>query len=791
MVLHTGAVIPTVESDIIPDELKQSARWCVWKATPTSNGTLTKKPFIAGSNQPFSKTTAAHYRPFSSAVEAYKNDPSTDGIGWVCGDGIVGVDFDNCFDFDGNLIPQVAEIVERMGTYAERSPSGRGVRAFLKGSLPDGKSVKSSLLELMGSPNYVTLTGNVLDGSPRTIAEGSVLIPELCRLAEQSKEADKAARRASRGKPARTRTPAPTALIQAVVASDDEVLARARRCGGSTVDRLLNGQWDEYESQSQADLALANHLAYVAGIGGEAQVERLLLSSGLNREKWQEPRDGGTYLTHYVVRPAFDGRTEFYDESRTAAPVALPNGIASTGPTRLDDASTLTEIGLARRLVHEANGTLRYVRETHSWLAWTGKVWKKDDGLAAAHIAKQVSDQLWREMADLRADEDRRRVLQFVKSSSSARAVDAAVRLARSEPGVVISVTDLDQHPYLLNVRNGTVDLRELVLLPHTPGHLITHMAEVDFDPLAKCPTWERFIKDVTGGNDELAAFLQRSCGLALSGDVTEQSLWLHYGEGRNGKSTLLTVLSDMLGSYAGPAPMDLLLVKSGRGKEVETQFANLAGKRLVTTVEADSGVRFSEATVKLLTGGDTVLARRLYEDSWPLKPTWKLHVAANHKPEVRGQDEGIWRRLLLTPWLVRFDGQREDKKLKEKLQSEFSGILGWCLFGFSQWGNVGLAAPECVANATTEYRDENDVLGSWMDECCTINPSSVAEAGALYRSFKNWADDRGEHAGTATAFGLRLERLGYRSERPSGGTFRRKTIRRGIGLLSSRHHDD
>ena len=793
MVLYHGSVIPAVETASIPAELKQLDRWCVWRATPTKDGKLTKKPYIAGSSRAFSKTTPAHYRSYEAAVAGYEQDAATDGIGFVCGAGVIGVDFDACFDSEGQLDPQVAEIVGRLGTYTERSPSGRGVRAFLKGSLPAGKSVKSSLLELMDGPNYVTITGHHLEATPLTIADGTEILPELLLLVEERKASEKAEKRAANGKPARQQAAASTPVKSSPVASDDEVLARARRTGGDVVDRLLNGSSADYESPSQADLALANYLAYAAGPGADAQVERLLLSSGLKREKWSEQRDGGTYLSEYVLKPAYAGRSDFYTTDKPVAVVALPNGIASTGPARLEDSSTLTEIGLARRLVHEANGSLRYCRETRSWLAWSGKVWKRDDGLSAAHVAKRVSDALWREMADMQDAEHRKRVLPFVRSSSSARAVDAAVKLARSEPGVAVSITELDQHPYLLNVSNGTLDLRNPAAgaMPHQKEQLLTHMAAVGFDSLATCPTWQRFISEVTNGSEELAAFLQRSCGLALSGDVSEQCLWLHYGEGRNGKSTLLTVMADMLGTYAGPAPMDLLLTKHGRGKEVETQFANLAGKRLVLTVEADSGVRFSEATVKLLTGGDTVSARQLYGDYWPLKPTWKLHVAANHKPVVRGQDEGIWRRLLLTPWLVRFDGEKQDRQLKDKLMDELPGILGWCLYGFARWQNEGLAAPACVSEATTEYRGENDVLGTWLKECCLIDSTAVAEAGELYRDFKRWAEDRGEHVGTATAFGLQLERLGYSSQRATSGHYRHKTIRRGIGLLSRRHDDE
>lgn len=352
---------------------------------------------------------------------------------------------------------------------------------------------------------------------------------------------------------------------------------------------------------------------------------------------------------------------------------------------------------------------------------------------------------------------------------------------------MVVSADELNRHHYLLNVANGTIDLATAEMRAHSPADLLTHVASVTFDPNAGAPNWRRFISEVTDGDEELARFLQRSAGLALSGDVTEQVLWLHHGEGRNGKSTFLNVLVELLGTYAGPAPMEMLLVRRGLGREVETQFAALAGKRLVTTVEADSGVRFSEATVKLLTGGDTVLARRLYEDAWPLKPSWKLHVAANHKPAVAGRDEGIWRRLMLTPWLRRFEGSADDKRLKEKLLAELPGILNWCLAGFIQWREGGgLRPPVQVTVATAGYREENDAIGTWAEECCVREANAVAEAGRLYSSYRAWAEERGEHPMTATAFGRELERLGFRSERPSDGRYRHRTIRRGIGLLST-----
>ena len=194
-----------------------------------------------------------------------------------------------------------------------------------------------------------------------------------------------------------------------------------------------------------------------------------------------------------------------------------------------------------------------------------------------------------------------------------------------------------------------------------------------------------------------------------------------------------------------------------------------------------------SQALAQLMLGIDLSPIFELISNA----PDGKVNIAANHKPVVRGSDDGIWRRIHLVPWQVRFDGKRADRKLMDKLRAELPGILSWCLAGLSEWQAIGLAAPECVRAATGEYRGENDVLGSWMAECCVVAEQAKCEHKRLYQSFKAWAEDRGESAGNATAFGLQLERLGYRKERPSNGEFRFKTIRHGIGLRDRRHEDD
>ena len=786
MVLIQGGIVVRVEPGNIPASLKAERRWCVWQRFPTKDGNkFTKKPMRADKpSVGLSKTSSHQWQSFDVALETYEREKKIDGLGFICGGGFVAFDFDECCDeITREISPPVAEVVASLKSYTEYSPSGRGVRVFVLGSLP-GKNIASKAqgYELYSEGAYVTITGQRVPGTPAELAQGGSVLRELYERAGK--------------KPVVLKTTSRKGSELSEL-SDDELLAVAQASSsGHKIDELLAGQTSSYPTASEAELALANYLSFYAGPAGRSQVERLMRASGLMRDKFDERRGEQSYLS-LTVGKAFAGRSEFYSSRReirvsNKSISAFRNDVqTSERVTSLLDISTMTDIGLARRLVKESKSFLRYCREQKSWLSWTGKHWKIDDGLGAASICKHVSDALWSELAGLPADR-RNSTLSFVKQSSSCRSIDAACKLARSEPGIAVSATELDRQDYLLNVQNGTLNLETAELLKHDPALLITHLAGVSFEPKANAPRWKKFIQEVTQGDTELAGFLQRSAGLALSADVSEHALWIHFGNGSNGKSTLLTILSELLGTYAGPAPLDMLLVK-GRSKEQETQFAALAGLRLVTTIETDAGVRLSEATTKLLTGGDTVLARKLYEQPWPLVPSWKLHLAANHKPLVRGTDSGIWRRIKLIPWLAQFELEKQDKNLKDELRSELAGILNWCLVGFLDWRSAGLRSPATVTAASSDYRGECDILGQWMTECCTPKSertSAMAEHGALYYSYRVWTEARNEPTMAATAFGLSLERLGYHSSRPSAGPHKFKKVRHGIGLLDSRLED-
>jgi putative DNA primase/helicase len=342
--------------------------------------------------------------------------------------------------------------------------------------------------------------------------------------------------------------------------------------------------------------------------------------------------------------------------------------------------------------------------------------------------------------------------------------VKAMLSMATPMPGVALAYEDLDADPWLLNVANGTLDLRTGELRPHRREDLCSKLAPVAFDPTATCPRWTTFIYDIMQGNEALVGFLQRMVGVALSGDVSEQHLFFLYGLGANGKGTFVTTVQALMGDYARQAAPNLLLE---RNSSHPTELADLFRARLVASVEVDKGRKLAEGLVKQLTGGDTVKARRMREDFWEFLPSHKVWLAANHKPVVKGHDHGIWRRILTVPFLATFDAEKRDTELPAKLRAELPGILRWALDGCLAWQRDGLQPPPEVRLATEEYREEMDTLRPFIEDRCLVGPDQRVSSGDLYREYKAWAEAMGvDHVMSQIGLGRALAERGYKVTR-------------------------
>jgi putative DNA primase/helicase len=333
--------------------------------------------------------------------------------------------------------------------------------------------------------------------------------------------------------------------------------------------------------------------------------------------------------------------------------------------------------------------------------------------------------------------------LTWCLKSEGAPRINAMLDMARSEPGIPILPEQMDRDPWLLNCANGTLELKTGKLREHRREVYITTLCPVAFDPDAACPIWEPLLSQVFAGKDAVVHYLQGVFGYCLTGDTREQAIWIFWGGGSNGKSVLINTILEVLGEdYAVKAARDLFLAR--KSDNHPTQVARLFGRRLVVCTESGSGSRLDEVLVKELTGSDPVTARRMREDPWQFTPTFKPILVTNHQLEIRGTDDGIWRQCRLVPFTVRFwDRERDESGLPEleadndlprKLRAEFPGILAWMVQGCLDWQADGLQTPPEVLAATAGYRNEQDVLGQFLVECCIQGSLDYrAKASALY----------------------------------------------------------
>ena len=423
----------------------------------------------------------------------------------------------------------------------------------------------------------------------------------------------------------------------------------------------------------------------------------------------------------------------------------------------------LTDLGNAERFVEHHGEDLRYCYPWGRWLVWTGARWERDEAGKVHKRAKETVRSIYGEAATAENEDRRKALAKHATASEAEGKIRAMVELAKSE--VPVSPDELDAHPWLLNALNGTVDLRTGELREHRREDLLTKMAGAEYKPDAPAPTWEAFLERVLPSED-LRTFVQRGAGYSETGDTSEQCMFINHGAGNNGKSTFQEAFGEALGDYAMRTPTEMLMVKRSGG--VPNDVARLKGSRFVTASETEEGRRLAESLIKDLTGQDTISARFMRGEFFDFKPTHKLWLSTNHKPEIRGTDNAIWRRIRLIPWTVTVPPAERDRNLPEKLRAELPGILAWSIRGCLKWRREGLKPPEEVRQATREYRAEMDVLAAFVADCCERGHDLKAYAGALWKAWQRWCEETGEQAGTQKRFGGRLSERGFLNHRDS-----------------------
>ncbi len=461
-------------------------------------------------------------------------------------------------------------------------------------------------------------------------------------------------------------------------------------------------------------------------------------------------------------------------------------------PPVIMEAFSLSDLGNSRRLVALHGQDLRYCHLNKKWYAWNGKYWAVDSTAEVERRAKLIIAELYREASECQDFKEREARGKFALQCEESRRILAMVRQAQSEPGVPILPAAFDAQPWLLNCANGTIDLSTGRLRPHAREDLLTCMSPVPFEPEAEIIEWEKFLYQIMDvrreptAADRMVVFLQRAFGYAVTGATKEQCLFILWGGGANGKSTLLNLVKEVLGNYALNTPIETLLAKN-RGGDIPTDVARLDGPRFVTASEVDRGRRLAESLVKELTGKDTISARFLYGEYFDFKPQFKLFLSTNNKPVIRGADDAIWRRLNMIKFNVQFGEGKDfpqDKDLEDKLRAEAPGILAWLVRGCLYWQQEGLGRPEEVTAANAEYRAEMDVLAEFIEDCCLVAPGLSATAQEIYSAYCHWAEEAGlkeKEIMKQRTFGICLTERGFKRDKGAAG----KRFWRGVGLRS------
>jgi putative DNA primase/helicase len=742
----------------IPPELRERRQWVGWHFEER-DGKKTKIPVRVDGTANASTTDSATWGTFAQAFETARRG-GVDGIGYVFSkdDSYVGVDLDACIDGDGRLHSDAGAIISSLSSYTEMSVSGAGAHVIVRAALNGSRNRTTNTgwggdFECYGHSRYFCFTGDNLRGTPTTIEERQDELDQVLARIFPTPAADDD----------RPRLP----LALPLELDDEELLNRARSAkNGASLERLYRGDTDGYGSHSEADLALVGALAFWTG-PDPARLDSLFRRSGLMRPKWDAARGESTYGQQTIDR-ALEGRSEFYSggpDHRADRERTDENGGRAGGqPARKPRAAT--DLGNAELFAEVHARRLRHVKERRQWLVWQEGRWRQDLTGEAERAAKQIARERLLTAADLTGEEQKKAVAWAMASQSEPR-IRAMLALASTESEVVLRADDLDVDPYLLACGNGVINLRTGTLRPPDPDDLISLGTNVAYNPDATYPRWQRFLEEVFDGDKERITYIQRLVGYFLTGDTREQIVPVFHGSGANGKDTFIRPIMFILGDLAQTCPFDTFTrIRGDRG--VRNDLARLHRARLVIASESAEGRRFDEPVIKLVSGGGRIAARFLYGEYFEYVPRFKVVLITNYRPRVDGDDDAIWRRLRLIPFDASFVG-REDKTLDQTLEAELPGILNWAIKGCLNWQTDGLGTSTAVDQATSEYRIDEDVLGAFIADKCTLN--GQARPTDLREAYDHFCHELGEKPLAATVLGKRLARRGIKKGSHDGST--------------------
>lgn len=735
--------------EAIPQELKDLKQWCCFRLQPKGDK-FTKIPinaYTGGFGDSSDESTWADFNTALAAIGQF----NCDGLGFYFKPPYFGIDIDKVPEqiekykqgnHEDNI---VSEFIEMMESYTEYSVSGNGIHIIAKGILPKGGRRKGNV-EMYDSGRFFVMTGKTASaythiaddtdyGKVKYLHHKYIAKPEV---SEQSISKN---------------------IIKPVDIPEQELIRIAYNSKSGMRFRLfMEGGWEQfYTSQSEADMAFCNDLAFWT-CRDSGKMDSIFRSSSLYREKWDEKRGASTYGNETINKAISDCTNVFSPRERDED---FNLYLLEENVQKIERKFySYDDTGNAQRFFDSFGEVVRYSYIRKGWYFYDGRIWVIDQEGKVKTLVDKTIEKMKDEtvyVPDGADEEEMKKAFQkHIKASRSSRGKTSMLK--ETEHLLPIKPEAFDSDKYLFNVQNGYIDLKTGQLQDHEKDKFFTKIASVEYTDKIDCPMWLEFLNQIFDGNQALIDYIQRAIGYSLSGSTEEQMMFILYGNGRNGKSVFLDIITEIFGNYTTNIQPQTIMVKQ-QSSGANSDIARLAGARLVTTTEPNEGVRLDEGLVKQLTGGDKVTARFLYEDEFEFNPEFKLWMATNHKPIIRGTDEGIWRRMAIIPFTVQIPLEKVDKLLKYKLRREMKAILNWMVEGFQLWRKHGLQEPQVIVDQRSEYRNEMDVIEAFISECCVLDSRGKVKAKTLYQSYREWASDNGQYMMSNTKFGREMSK--------------------------------
>ena len=755
----------------IPQELKRLRHWVCWgdanldfenmSKEERRKQKLPKNPHTGGNAMANNKDTWGTFIEALSALKRY----NFKGLGFMLGEGYFGVDLDNC---DNEL---KTEFVDTLQSYSEYSMSGNGIHIICKGTLPEGQRRKNNI-EMYEKERYFIMTGNKINNFP--IVDCTEKIKALHTKYLYTP----------------TREPVET-ILDYEINTDIDMLDI-----GLEKDAKLQELWYSYPSgsggnESETDLALISKIAYWCNNDFNAIKNRFLESpyysrkDNYHRSKIDNRDD---YLTNTINKAIYSSystaivdntkfKQELQDErNKREIERVMSNKLVvdeETGETI--KVYENNDTGNAQRLVDRFGHLIRFNADNNCWHIYDGKRWKVDDTLEIKRIADLIIDDLKAAFLNVQDKGEMKEIAKNYDRLTSSKGKESMIKEAQHLQGIPVLNSDFDKDKMLLNVENGVIDLRDGKIYDHNSDMNLTKIVRINYDPNATCPRWLQFLDEIFLGDKELINWVQKSVGYSLTGSTKEQCMYFCYGEGSNGKSVFLDTIKNVVGSYGLNTQPETVMTKKKDATELGADVARLKGARFVSTVETSEGSKLNESLIKQMTGEDDLVARFLYGKPFEFKPEFKIWMATNHRPIIRGTDNGIWRRVKLIPFNATFSGSQVDKDLKNKLNKELSGILNWAIEGCLKWQTEEYTTPSSVQVSTKEYRKEMDVLERFIEEVVEKKDSyhnARTKASDLFRAYKGWAKENNQYGDmNSTIFGREMAKK-FDKSKINGGVY-------------------